>query len=119
MLRFETEWLLTLFEACIITVIIETVIFRLFKWKDLQDLKIVALTNVVTNLLLNFILSLCPDLYYSFWLVILELLVIAAEYLIYRRAFGHSRRLVIAVILANVVTFFIGILLEETVFWMF
>ena len=96
--------------ACILTVIIEVCWFRVFGYKRPLDLGIIALSNVVTNVALNTFLDLVPDAFDVPWLIILELLVVAAEYLIYRKAFGPSRRLLILAFFANVLSFFIGAL---------
>ena len=72
--------------ACILTVIIEVCWFRVFGYKRPLDLGIIALSNVVTNVALNTFLDLVPDAFDVPWLIILELLVVAAEYLIYRKA---------------------------------
>ena len=96
--------------ACILTVLIETVFFRLFGFKSRLDLRIIALTNVFTNEALNLFLHFEPGAFDTFWLIILELLVVAGEYLIYRRAFGPSRRLLVLTFFANVLSFFIGAL---------
>ncbi len=97
--------------ACILTVIIEVCWFRIFRYKRPLDLGIIALSNVVTNVALNTFLDLVPDAFGVPWLIILELLVVAAEYLIYRKAFGPSRRLLILTFFANVLSFFIGALI--------
>ena len=96
--------------ACILTVIIEVGFFFLLEYRKTLDLGIIALTNVVTNVALNTFLDLVPDAFDVPWLIILELLVVAAEYLIYRKAFGPSRRLLILTFFANVLSFFIGAL---------
>ena len=96
--------------ACILTVIIEVCWFRIFGYKRPLDLGIIALSNVVTNVALNTFLDLVPDAFDVPWLIILELLVVAVEYLVYRRAFGPSKRLLILTFCANVVSFLIGAL---------
>ena len=97
--------------ACILTVIIEVCWFRVFGYKRPLDLGIIALSNVVTNVALNTFLDLVPDAFDVPWLIILELLVVAAEYLIYRKAFGPSRRLLILTFFANALSVFIGALI--------
>ena len=114
-----TQVLLYFGVACIMTVIIETVFFRLFGWRGRTELVIVMLVNVITNVSLNLIISLLPDVYGSFWLIILELAVVAAEYLIYRSAFGPSGRLLPVTFFANVLSFLLGAFLLERVFLLF
>ena len=60
--------------ACILTVLIETVFFRLFGFKSRLDLRIIALTNVFTNEALNLFLHFEPGAFDTFWIIILELL---------------------------------------------
>ena len=108
---------MTLFLACIITVVVETALFWIFRYRKANDLVIIALTNVVTNVTLNTLIMLVPGLYDIPWLIILELIVVAAEYLIYRWAFGGSLRLLVLTFFANVLSFVIGIILEEVWFW--
>ncbi len=97
--------------ACILTVIIEVFWMRVFGYKRPLDLGIIALSNVVTNVALNTFLDLVPDAFDAPWLIILELLVVVVEYLIYRKAFGPSRRLLILTFFANVLSFFLGALI--------
>ena len=109
---------MTLILACVITVVVETVLFRIFGYKKADDLVIIVLSNVITNVTLNVLILLVPDLYDVPWLIIAELAVVAAEYLIYRRAFGGSFKLLILTFFANVLSFASGLILEEVWFWM-
>ena len=99
--------------ACILTVIIEVCWFRVFGYKKTLDLGIIVLSNVVTNVALNTFLDLVPDAFDVPWLIILELLAVAVEYLIYRKAFGPSRKLLILTFFANVLSFLVGALVYE------
>ena len=104
--------------ACILTVIIETVFFRLFGWKNRADLIIIALANVVTNVTLNLFLSLVPGAHEPVWIALLELAVVASEYLIYRRAFGASGKLLPVTFFANILSFLVGAYLYNEVFFL-
>ena len=97
-----------IFAACILTVIIETVFFRLFAVKGREELTIVALANIITNLVLNLFLAFFPDAYGFPWLLILELAVVASEYLIYRSAFGGSAFLLLMTAAANAISYGVG-----------
>ena len=102
----------TILKACLLTVLIETVLFYLFGYRTKDDITIVACTNVVTNLSLNLILAISGTRA-AYWntVVPLELAVVLAELLIYARAFGPSRALFWRVLAANALSFGIGQLL--------
>ncbi len=96
--------------ACLLTVLIETPFLALWGWRGRRELAVIVCANVLTNLLLNlsFLLGL-P--YRPGWIAAGELLVVAAEYAIYARAFGGSRRLLLLTLLANCLSFGFGLLL--------
>ena len=98
-------------KACILTVAIECLFFWLLGRRTGPEQAVIALTNVVTNLSLNLFLSLVPSAYYAPWIYLLELTVVAAEYLIYKKAFGVSRWLLLQVFCANLITYCTGLLL--------
>ena len=98
--------------ACVITVVVETAIFMTAGYRRNDDALIVALANVVTNLTLNLFLTFVPAAARSPWILILELLVVAVEYLIYRAAFSGSLKLFILTFAANAATYLIGVLLQ-------
>ena len=100
------------FLACIITVAVETAFFWLAGCRRRLDLEIVALANVVTNLTLNLLLGLAPALYPFPWILLLEAVVVAAEYLIYRHSFGGSLKLFLLTLAANVITYGIGLIIK-------
>lgn len=102
----------TLLLACFLTVVIETGFLALCGYRGRDDLIIVACANVVTNLSLNLLLALCFPGGAGPWLAFLEAVVVIAEYLIYARAFGASRRLFLLTLAANVLSFGIGLLLS-------
>ena len=96
--------------ACGLTVLIETGFFLLLGWRDRDRITIVVCANIVTNLLLNLTLDrLIPRSALS--IALGELLVAAAEYLIYAQIDGHSHRLIFQTFLANALSFGTGILL--------
>ena len=102
----------TILKACLLTVLIETVLFYLFGYRTKDDITIVACANAVTNLSLNLILAICGARS-TYWNIVvpLELAVVLAEFLIYARAFGPSRLLFWRVLAANALSFGIGLLL--------
>ena len=96
-----------IFVACILTVLIEVPFLMLFGYRSRDDCIIIACTNVITNLILNIVL-----LFAGSWLVYpLEVLVVAAEYLIYAKAFSPSFKLFGLTLAANVLSYSIGLLI--------
>ena len=99
-----------IFLACALTVLIETPFLALFGYRKWDQVVIVICTNVVTNLLLNLLLRLVPSLYGSA-VYGLECVVVAAEYGIYRLAFGHRRDLFWLTLAANALSYGLGLVL--------
>ncbi len=96
--------------ACVLTVLIETPFLALWGYRDRRSLTVIVCANVITNLLLNlsFLLGL-P--YRPVVIAAAELLVVAAEYGIYARAFGRSRKLLLLTLTANCLSFGLGLLI--------
>ena len=97
--------------ACAVTVILETGWFWMFGYDSRDAMTVVACANVVTNLVLNLLLStvLAPR---TLWDVIIpELVVVLVEYAIYACAFGRSRKLFALTLAANAVSFGAGLLI--------
>ena len=100
-----------LFLACLVTVIVETALFWLAGYRSRDEILVVVCTNVITNLLLNLVLS---GIFFSVWgwmIVLGELVVIAVETAIYTFAFGRFGKVLALTIAANVLSVFIGLLL--------
>ena len=98
-----------IFLYCLLTVLIETPFLAAFGWRKPDDIKIIVCANVLTNLTLNLLVALIPSLYS--WIYLLEALVVAVEYFIYRKAFGPSRKLFLLTLAANVLSYCIGLVL--------
>jgi hypothetical protein len=99
-----------IFIACLLTVLIETPFLALFGYRSKDELLIIICANVVTNLLLNLALAYVPVLSGA-WVYLLEALVVAAEYAIYAAAFGPSRRLFLLTLLANCLSYGLGLII--------
>ena len=100
--------------ACLLTVLIETPFLFLWGYRRAYDLAVIVCANVFTNLLLNLALNLILRAGLPFlpgWIAAGELAVVAAEYGIYARAFGPSRRLLLLTLAANALSFGLGLLL--------
>ena len=98
---------MSLFLACILTVLIETPFLALFGYRDRYALTVTVCVNVITNLTLNLALRLwIPASGLS--VLIGELAVVGAEYALYRIAFGERRRLFLLTLSANVLSFGLG-----------
>ena len=104
--------MLRIFKACLLTVLLETGLFYLLGYREKDDLTIVACANVVTNLTLNLTIALFLSGVPGFWLVLMEAAVVAAEYLIYARAFGASKKLFLQTLAANVLSYSAGVVLS-------
>jgi len=100
-----------LLAPCLLTVLVEALFFALCGYRDRLDLSIVVYANIITNLSLNLILILCGATGLLSWVIPLECVVVIAEYLIYTRAFGATKRLFLITIAANALSFGIGQLL--------
>ena len=100
-----------LFLACLVTVVAETALFWLFGYRSRDEILVVICTNVITNLLLNLVLS---GIFFSVsgrMIVLGELVVIAIETAVYTFAFGRFGKVLALTILANVLSVFLGLLL--------
>lgn len=100
-----------LFLACLVTVMVETALFWLFGYRGRDEILVVVCTNVITNLLLNLVLS---GIFFSVWgwmIVLGELVVIAIETTVYTYAFGRFGKVLALTILANFLSVLIGLLL--------
>ena len=102
-----------LFIACVITVVMESALFWIFGCRKKEDLMIVALANVITNLTLNLTIALIPGASGLVWVLLLEAAAVAAEYLIYRKAFGGSTGLFVLTFAANCLTYGTGVVLQH------
>ena len=99
-----------IFLACLLTVVIETPFLALFGYRGKDQLTVIICANVVTNLLLNLSLVLVfRDI--GALLLLLEALVVVAEFAIYAAAFGASRRLFFLTLCANCLSYGLGLLI--------
>ena len=101
---------MALFAACALTVVLETAFLAMFGYRDRYGITVIVCVNTITNLLLNMVLTLVPG-GAGWWILVLEPLVVLAEYLIYAVAFGGSGRLFVLTFAANVLSFAAGLLL--------
>lgn len=98
---------MSLFLACALTVLIETPYLAFFGYRNRYALTVVVCVNVITNLTLNLTLRfLIPVTGLS--VLIGEIAVVGAEYLLYRIAFGKRKRLFLLTLSANVLSFGLG-----------
>ena len=99
---------MSLFAACAVTVLIETPFLALFVYRDRYALTVVICANVITNLTLNLCLRYFLPLTVPSVLCG-EIAVVAAEYVLYRIAFGARRGLFWLTLCANVLSFGLGV----------
>ena len=98
-----------IFLCCLLTVIIETCFLAALGFRKPYEIKIIVCANIATNLTLNLALAVIPSLYG--WIYVSEALVVAAEYFIYRQAFGGLRRLFGLTLAANMLSYCLGLLI--------
>ena len=97
--------------ACLVTVIAETALFCLFGYRSRDEILVVVCTNIITNLLMNLVLS---GIFFSVsgrMIVLGELIVIAVETAIYTFAFGRFGKVLALTAAANLLSVFFGMLL--------
>jgi len=102
--------------ACLLTVLIETPFLTACGYRSKSAIAIIVCTNVITNLVMNVLLTLlCPQ-----WtigvLVLAEALVVVAEYLIYSVPFGRGRELFLLTLTANVLSCGLGLILMRIMY---
>lgn len=99
--------------ACVLTVVIELVFFLLVGKRSRDFVFVCVLINIATNLTLNLILSVMNLMgwYGSLQVIVLEVLVVFAEYWVYALLEGKSRKLMLLTIAANVITYGLGLII--------
>lgn len=100
-----------IFLACLLTVVIETPFLMLLGYRGRENAVIIICANVLTNLCLNMTVQLAFHGTPGLWVYPMEALVVAAEYGIYRCAFGPSFRLLLQTLAANALSYGIGLLI--------
>ena len=111
--------------AVLVTLIVETLVLKLFGFSVKQNLRVIVLTNLSTQLLLNVVLFVTH--YYEFTqdnmsvLLIMELVIPIVEAIVYAKFLqGRTiKRRVLYAFIANFTSFYIGMLLynfQQTVF---
>ena len=102
---------MTIYEACGLTVIVETAFFALIGCRNKGFLAACAAVNVGTNLSLNLVVSFF-GLYGSPLIYALEVAVVGIEYGVYAAVRGRSWRLLALTAAANALSFGVGLLLQ-------
>ena len=98
---------MSLLLACALTVLIETPFLALFGYRSRYALTVVVCANVITNLTLNLCLRFLVPLT-GLSVLCGEIAAVAAEYVLYRIAFGKRRGLFWLTLAANVLSFGLG-----------
>ncbi len=107
--------LVFVFGYCLfLTEVLELLVALLFGVRNKKDLGLVALANALTNPWLVFIVLLFLEnrLTYTIGLPVLEIAAVAVEAYIYKKYSAAIRHPVIMSITANLVSFFIGLLIS-------
>ena len=97
--------------ACLLTVLIETGFLALFGFRSRFDLTVIVCANIITNLVLNTVITLFFHGYPGGWIWVMEALVVAAEFGIYAFAFKPSWKLFFLTFAANALSYSIGLIL--------
>ena len=100
-----------IFLACLLTVVLEGAFLLAVGYRDRFSLTVIVCANVVTNLLLNLLLWLCPGLRALGIVLALEVCVVIVEYAIYAAAFGRSLKLFFLTLAANCISYGLGLLI--------
>jgi hypothetical protein len=79
--------------SCLLTVLKEAPFLALCGYRGMSAIAIIVCTNLITNLLMNVLLTLLCSRWTIGALVLAEVLVVVAEYLIYSVTFGGGRKL--------------------------
>ena len=101
---------MTLFSACVLTVVIETAFLALCGYRSAAFLALCVCVNIVTNILLNLsIVPLAKMVDITYFVYVLEAAVVAAEYFVYTLTEGRSRRLFLLTLAANALSYGAGL----------
>ena len=100
-----------IFFACLLTVVIEGGFFALLGCRDRYSLTVIVCANVITNLLLNLAIMFAFSGDPGLWIYAMEAAVVAAEYAVYRAAFGRGRKLFLLTLAANCLSYGAGLLI--------
>ena len=103
---------MSIFLACVLTIVLETAFFLLLRYRSKPFLTLCVCANAATNLSLNLLLYLAAVLgFYVPWMVYpLEVLVVAAEYLLYAALLGRGWKLFALTLAANLLSYGVGLL---------
>lgn len=97
--------------ACLLTVTIETPFLAACGYRDKSAIAIIICANVITNLVMNALLTLLYPQWTIGILALAEALVVVAEYAIYSVPFGRGKKLFLLTLAANVLSCGIGLIL--------
>ena len=92
-----------IFLILLITIIVEVVIALLMKYR--KHVKVIMITNIVTNILLQLLLNVISGNYFI-KLILFEILVVFDEYLIYKKFMKSesTSKILIYTLIANMIT---------------
>lgn len=106
--------MISLFYACALTVVIETVFFAVVGYREGRFLLLCVCVNVATNLTLNllvWLLFFCTSVNLTVVVYPLEAAVVAVEFWIYGAYCGRSWKLFWLTLAANALSYGAGLLL--------
>lgn len=90
--------------ALVTTIVVEVIIALIMKLRN--NIKLIVITNIITNLVLQALLIIMPIESYIIRLIIMEVIVIIAEYLIYKKYIKEqsTNKILSYTLVANLVT---------------
>lgn len=102
---------MNLWAACAMTVVIETAFLALTYRRSRAFLGLAVCVNAATNLTLNLVSKPLSEIVDITWFVyVLEAIVVAVEYGVYTLVEGRSRRLFLLTLAANCLSYGAGII---------
>lgn len=98
--------------ACALTILLETLYFALLGYRKHSFIPLCICVNAATNLSLNLLIwAAALRGFYTPWMVYaLEVLIVAAEYLVYTALLGRGWKLFFLTLLANLLSYGVGLL---------
>lgn len=105
----------------VLTVVVETVFFYLFGYRNKKFIMVCIIINVITNISLNLILYFCfrNSSYYYLYLLVFELIVILIEATCYMLFNKRDYKLIPLTVSSNALSFLVGWAFYYIMFYLF
>jgi uncharacterized protein YjeT (DUF2065 family) len=103
----------SMYIALALTLLIEITIFLILKYRSYKFLMLFIITNIVTNLSMNYLLKFMPITRYDFSLYGMEIFVFIIEGLIYILYLKEFKKAMILSFIANFSSLFLGLFIMQ------